>query len=85
MARVSVKLCGTPALTSEAIEGEEKTRQEFKEDPYGCMGSLAQKRQFRDPFAHGGYPSERCPDIGPLLQHCSTSYFSASNLPWNKG
>eukprot|EP00890_Picochlorum_soloecismus_P006828 jgi/Picsp_1/970/NSC_04454-R1_hypothetical protein CHLNCDRAFT_28621 [Chlorella variabilis] len=76
---------GTPALTSEAIEGEEKTRQAFKEDPYGCMGSLAQKRQFRDPFAHGGYPSERCPDIGPLLQHCSTSHFSAPKLPWNKG
>lgn len=73
---------GTPALTKEAIEGEEKTRNLFKSDPYGCGSELGSKRSLRDPFAHGSYPPDRCPAMASLLQYCGTSLFSGS-LPWS--
>ena len=72
---------GTPALNTAAIHGEEDTRKAFETDPYGCQNQLAAKRLARDPFAHGGYSPDRCPDLAELLRYCSRSAYQGA-LPW---
>ena len=79
-----MKFIGTPALNKEAIAGEEMTRNMFENDLYGCRGDLAKKRQLRDPFAHGGYTGDRCPDMATLLDYCPVRghHVFRKSLPW---
>ena len=78
----SFNYVGTPALSEGAEAGEESTAAAFENDPYGCRGSLAEKRAKRDPFADGGYSGERCPALASLLKHCGPEIFNGV-LPWD--
>ncbi|KAL5992974.1 hypothetical protein ACLOJK_013894 [Asimina triloba] len=75
---------GTPAsLTSKeaAMKGEATVRAQFQEDPYGCLGSLHQKRLKRDPFHRSiPYPNG-CPELVGLFRYCGTVPYPGT-LPW---
>ncbi|PON99668.1 Transmembrane protein [Trema orientale] len=75
---------GTPATSSSraaAEKGEALVRTQFKEDPYGCRGSLLRKKLGRDPFHRTiPYPNG-CPEIDGLFRYCGTDPYRGS-LPW---
>ncbi|XP_074330456.1 uncharacterized protein C57A10.07 [Apium graveolens] len=75
---------GTPAsLTSKeaALKGEALVRAQFKEDPYGCSGSLHRKKIGRDPFHRSiPYPNG-CPEIKGLFGYCGKTPYHGF-LPW---
>ena len=73
---------GTPAVNEGASEGESHVFSLFQDDPYGCQGSLAEKRELRDPFATGPMSPERCPDLADLLHYCSHDIYPGA-LPWS--
>ncbi|ERN19924.1 hypothetical protein AMTRI_Chr11g100680 [Amborella trichopoda] len=75
---------GTPASSSSkaaAIKGEELVRAQFREDPYGCSGSLHAKKLKRDPF-HRTIPYPRgCPELEGLFNYCGPVPY-ANSLLW---
>lgn len=75
---------GTPSSPNSreaALKGEELVRTQFRDDPYGCMGSLRHKKLGRDPF-HRSIPYPRgCPEIEGLFKYCGTTVYPGS-LPW---
>ncbi|XP_058089727.1 uncharacterized protein C57A10.07 [Magnolia sinica] len=75
---------GTPAsLTSKeaAMKGEASVRAQFHGDPYGCSGSLRQKKLMRDPFHRSiPYPNG-CPELEGLFHYCGTVPYPGT-LPW---
>ncbi|XP_050365215.1 uncharacterized protein C57A10.07 isoform X2 [Argentina anserina] len=61
----------TPAISTAkeaAQNGEAMVRAQFREDPYGCRGSLRHKKLGRDPFHRSiPYPNG-CPEIEGILK-----------------
>ncbi|KAJ4831830.1 hypothetical protein Tsubulata_010203 [Turnera subulata] len=76
---------GTPASSTSkeaALRGEAMVRAQFREDPYGCRGSLWRKRLGRDPFHRSiPYPNG-CPEIEGLFRYCGEAPYPGS-LPWS--
>lgn len=72
---------GVPSAQKKAEEGEARTREQFELDPYGCTGSLHEKRQKRDPFARTLPYPDGCPEIRPLFEYCGRKFYGGS-LPW---
>jgi len=53
----------------------------FTDDPYGCSGTLLEKRATRNPFMeHASYPAG-CPELSQLFAYCGKDVFSGA-LPW---
>ncbi|KAJ7549129.1 hypothetical protein O6H91_07G041400 [Diphasiastrum complanatum] len=77
---------GTPPsvlAAASAAEGELRVQEQFQNDPYGCTGSLQQKRWKRDPFLRTiPYPAG-CPEIADLFSYCGKDLYD-KELPWNK-
>ncbi|EFJ08352.1 hypothetical protein SELMODRAFT_131690 [Selaginella moellendorffii] len=73
-----------PAISTAAAaaRGELFVQEQFRKDPYGCIGQLREKRIKRDPFARLiPYPAG-CPEIANLFTYCGSSVISR-RLPWN--
>ncbi|OEL35629.1 hypothetical protein BAE44_0003348 [Dichanthelium oligosanthes] len=71
----------TPTAREAAQKGEAAVRAQFLEDPYGCLGSLHEKRLKRDPF-HRTIPyPDGCPELKSLFSYCGPVPFSG-HLPW---
>ena len=74
---------------SGVLQGEQQVLEAFRKDPFGCHGSLLNKKEDRDPFAVGPYFGNRCPDMDPLLSHCQTAAHTSQKysprLPWDTG
>ncbi|KAK8951354.1 hypothetical protein KSP39_PZI004541 [Platanthera zijinensis] len=77
---------GTPATPSSkdaAMAGEALVRAQFQVDPYGCTGSLRDKRLKRDPFhRYVPYPSG-CPELKGLFSYCGPRLYPGI-LPWGQ-
>ncbi|MQL76529.1 hypothetical protein Taro_008923 [Colocasia esculenta] len=77
---------GTPAspvAKEAAAKGEAAVRAQFLEDPYGCLGTLHEKRLRRDPFHRSvPYPGG-CPELKGLFKYCGTVPY-AGTLPWSQ-
>lgn len=75
---------GTPASPGSkeaAMQGEALVRAQFQVDPFGCSGSLHQKRLKRDPFhRYIPYPNG-CPELKGLFGYCGPSPYPGT-LPW---
>lgn len=75
---------GTPASSSareKARKGEALVKQQFREDPYGCQGSLHRKKLGRDPF-HRTIPYPKgCPEMQDLFRYCGAAPYPGW-LPW---
>ena len=70
-----------------AVQAEHRVLQAFRQDPFGCSGSLMSKKRDRDPFAVGPYSSDRCTELEPILHHCEdaqpqTYLDVATVVPW---
>jgi hypothetical protein len=67
----------------EMVEPEEAAhRALFAADPYGSLGSLAEKRVQRNPFQRCHGYRESCPELRALLDHRGPEPFSEP-LPWD--
>lgn len=75
---------GTPASVSSseaALKGEAIVRNQFQEDPYGCLSSLNRKKLKRDPFHRSiPYPNG-CPELTALFSYCGGALYPGA-LPW---
>ncbi|KAJ4756597.1 transmembrane protein [Rhynchospora pubera] len=77
---------GTPATPSArdgAMKGESLVRSQFEQDPYGCLGSLHQKRLKRDPFHRTVPYPNGCPELKGLFSYCGPVPYPGS-LPWTQ-
>jgi hypothetical protein len=63
-------------------QGEAATVAAFQRGPYGCSGSLLQKKARRDPFAVGPPHPSRCPAMAGLLKFCSHKQYTGP-VPWD--
>ena len=72
-----------PGLPPSVLEGEKaRSAKPFEHDPYGCTDpGLQQKRRDRNPFRRSVSYPQGCPEIAPLLAHCSTEFYGGP-LPW---
>lgn len=74
---------GVGGSSQAAEQGEAANSVEpYAKDPYGCKGSLAQKRLQRDPFRRDQPYPKGCPELAGLLSSCSSSIFDGP-LPWD--
>lgn len=77
---------GTPSAPTSVLaaqEAERHVQDSFQRDPYGCEGSLQEKRLKRDPFLRTiPYPAG-CPEISGLFSYCGTDLYS-KRLPWDE-
>jgi hypothetical protein len=71
-----------PADGTAAARAEALNRAEFAADPYGCSGTLAEKRRRRNPFSRRHGYRDSCPALRALLDHRGPELFSAP-LPWD--
>ncbi len=54
----------------------------FLSDPYGCQGSLREKREGRNPWRiEAPYP-KGCEELRGLFEHCGAETYSGP-LPWD--
>ncbi|XP_028555426.1 uncharacterized protein C57A10.07 [Dendrobium catenatum] len=71
----------TPDSKDAAMAGEAIVRAQFQVDPYGCTGSLQDKRLKRDPFHRSvPYPGG-CPELKSLFSYCGPAIYPGA-LPW---
>ncbi|KAH0434500.1 hypothetical protein IEQ34_026804 [Dendrobium chrysotoxum] len=71
----------TPGSKDAAMAGEAIVRAQFQVDPYGCTGSLQDKRLKRDPFHRSvPYPGG-CPELKSLFSYCGPAIYPGA-LPW---
>ncbi|XP_020110924.1 uncharacterized protein C57A10.07 [Ananas comosus] len=73
----------TPTAKEAAMKGEASVRAQFLEDPYGCLGSLHQKRLKRDPFHRTVPYPNGCPELKGLFSYCGPVPYPGS-LPWTQ-
>eukprot|EP01102_Stenamoeba_stenopodia_P007741 TRINITY_DN2180_c0_g4_i1.p1 TRINITY_DN2180_c0_g4~~TRINITY_DN2180_c0_g4_i1.p1 ORF type:complete len:323 (-),score=62.89 TRINITY_DN2180_c0_g4_i1:269-1237(-) len=65
-----------------AINGEIKTREEFKKDPYGCATKdLSLKSKERNPFRREHPYPKGCMELKGLFGHCTSTLYKGV-LPW---
>jgi hypothetical protein len=71
-----------PPKIEAALRGEENTRSQFREDPYGKINPvLVQKTEERNPDkVYNGYQIS-CPEVAGLLRHRGPEIYGGS-LPW---
>ncbi|XP_073013617.1 uncharacterized protein C57A10.07 [Typha latifolia] len=73
----------TPTAKEAAVKGEASVRAQFQEDPYGCLGSLHQKRLKRDPFHRSVPYPNGCPELRDLFRYCGPVPYPEL-LPWTQ-
>mmetsp|Transcript_99561 Transcript_99561/g.149099 ORF Transcript_99561/g.149099 Transcript_99561/m.149099 type:complete len:196 (-) Transcript_99561:290-877(-) len=75
---------GVGDATPEAVEGERKNSVvPFTSDPYGCHGSLKEKREGRNPWnVESPYP-KGCPELRGLFEFCGDGIYPGP-LPWDR-
>lgn len=73
----------TPTAKDGAVKGEASVRSQFEQDPYGCLGSLHQKRLKRDPFHRTVPYPNGCPELKGLFSYCGPVPYPGS-LPWTE-
>eukprot|EP00736_Rhodelphis_marinus_P001081 Rmarinus@m.5543 len=56
----------------------------FRVDPYGCQGSLLEKKSERDPFSRSVPYPKGCPEMSKLLSYCGTKVYKG-RVPWRPG
>ncbi|KAJ3055579.1 hypothetical protein HK102_011322 [Quaeritorhiza haematococci] len=74
-----------PSGLEKAMEGEmQNSVKHFREDLYGCRGTLLEKKLSRDPFARTVPYLLSCPEMRELLAYCpqDNSVFPGM-LPWS--
>ena len=68
------------------LQGEHRVLEAFRQDPFGCGGSLMSKKHDRDPFAVGPYSSNRCVGLEPMLNYCQDTVNARKGfsdiVPW---
>jgi hypothetical protein len=69
------------AMFRNVLQGEAATVAAFQSGPYGCSGSLLEKKARRDPFAVGPPHPSRCPAMAGLLKYCSHKQYTGA-VPW---
>ena len=73
-----------PGLPPAVLLAEQtRSAKPYEADPYGCTDpGLQKKRRERNPFRRSVSYPRGCPEIAPLLAHCSPTLYSGP-LPWN--
>ncbi|EKX46615.1 hypothetical protein GUITHDRAFT_70376 [Guillardia theta CCMP2712] len=66
-----------------AVEGELRhSLTPYERDPYGCRGSLAEKRKSRNPFNMAVPYPQGCEELTSLFKFCGTNIYFGT-LPWD--